>query len=223
MYSCAFSFCSQPKGDWQGYWENPPCPPPPTPRTLSPCLSAGDTPVSGCFSYPLQCRIQPDVTMMSAAAAAAGSSLSPTPQLLMTPAPHSAPTSTSVKWGFQKVTANLLIHLHYIKISGSKCNHFWRFNNKQCQTNTAVLPLMTTHTPRLTLWCCSRKRQTIVESKESKSELHLPSETCELWGTILLRSLFLQEEQLCKTSQVTWMSFTRVWSLVFHLACSRGN
>lgn len=97
-----FSLCSQSKWDWQGYWENPPCPPPPTPRTLSPCLSAGDMPVSGCFSYPLQCRIQPDVTMMSAAAAAAGSSLSPTPQLLMTPAPHSASTSTSVKWGFQK-------------------------------------------------------------------------------------------------------------------------
>lgn len=49
---------SQAKTDWQGYWEDPACPPPSTPRTLSSCLSAGNIriPRSGCFSCPLQCK-----------------------------------------------------------------------------------------------------------------------------------------------------------------------
>lgn len=164
----------KPRGTGKGTEKTLACPPPP--RTLGSCLSAGDTrmPRSGCFSYPLQCknpaRCYHDVCSSWE--------------------PHSCSfhtcTSLCPKLCFCEVrfpeSASKFTHTT-LRSHNQSVTTFWRLKNKQYQTNTDIL-----HS-RLTLQCRSRKRQVAEKSKESKSELHVPGETCELWGTTLPRSL----------------------------------
>lgn len=101
--------------------------------------------------------------------------------------------------------------------------------DKQYQTNTSMLFSLSSNrrtnrwTTLTAVFGLHEGRQQGTESKEQKerkAKLHFPSETCELWDTMLPRSL-PREVKFCKTSQVTWTSFSQIWTLAFPWAFSR--